>query len=141
MKKSLALLALLLSISIYSQKKIYYTEDFKELSTAEGATYYSTYEDTKEGTTRTTYFIDGTMRNKDQFSNFKKRILNGTSQSWFKSGAKGSVFQYSKGKLEGIQTTYYENSQVKRLENYKNGEFIDGKCFDETGTEIAFFPY
>jgi antitoxin component YwqK of YwqJK toxin-antitoxin module len=32
-------------------------------------------------------------------------------QSWFKSGAKGSVFQYSKGKLEGIQTTYYENSK------------------------------
>lgn len=141
MKKSLALLALLLSISIYSQKKIYYTEDFKELRSTEGATYYSTYEDTKEGTNRITYYIDGSMRNKDQFSNFKKRILNGTSQSWFKSGAKGSVFQYSKGKLEGIQTTYYENSQVKRLENYKNGEFIDGKCFDETGTEIVFFPY
>jgi protein TonB len=51
MKKSLALLALLLSISIYSQKK-YYTEDFTELSTAEGATYYSTYEDNEQGTNR-----------------------------------------------------------------------------------------
>jgi hypothetical protein len=28
----------------YSQKKVYYTEDFKELSTAEGPAYYSTYE-------------------------------------------------------------------------------------------------
>jgi hypothetical protein len=29
------------------QKKVYYTEDFKELSTAEGAAYYSTYENEK----------------------------------------------------------------------------------------------
>jgi hypothetical protein len=29
-------------------KKVYYTEDFKELSTAEGAAYYSTYENDKE---------------------------------------------------------------------------------------------
>jgi protein TonB len=46
---------------LYSQKKVYYTEDFKELSTAEGAA-YSTYEDDKEGTTRSTYFIDGTKQ-------------------------------------------------------------------------------
>jgi antitoxin component YwqK of YwqJK toxin-antitoxin module len=54
--------------------------------------------------------------------------------------AKGSEFSILERQTEGIQTTYYENSQVKRLENYKNGEFIDGKCFDETGTEIVFFP-
>jgi hypothetical protein len=30
-------------------KKIYYTEDFTELFTAEGATYYSTYEDNEQG--------------------------------------------------------------------------------------------
>jgi protein TonB len=45
-----------------------------------------------------------------------------------------------KGKMNGISTLYYENSQIKRIENYKNDEFIDGKCFDENGTEIAFFP-
>ena len=79
MKKSLALLVLLLSVSFYGQKKTYYTEDFKELRSAEGATYYSTYEDSKEGTTRTTYFVDGTKRNYDEFSNLKKRIKDGTS--------------------------------------------------------------
>jgi hypothetical protein len=41
--------------------------------------------------------------------------------------------------MNGISTLYYENSQIKRIENYKNDEFIDGKCFDENGTEITFF--
>ncbi|WP_157824493.1 energy transducer TonB [Flavobacterium sp. ALD4] len=48
---------------------------------------------------------------------------------------------YVKDKLEGIQTGFYENGQVKRSETFENNEFIDGKCFDENGTEIAFFPY
>jgi protein TonB len=141
MKKLLFLFVLLFSVTFYSQKKVYYTEDFKELSTAEGAAYYSTYENDKEGTTRSTYFIDGTKRNYDQFSNFKKRILNGKSESWYKNGNKEKELFYIKGKMNGISTLYYENSQIKRIENYKNDEFIDGKCFDENGTEIAFFSY
>ena len=28
-----------------------------------------------------------------------------------------------------------------RVENFKNGEFINGKFFDENGLEIEFFPY
>jgi hypothetical protein len=48
------------------------------------AAYYSTYENDKEGTTRSTYFIDGTKRNYDQFSNFKKRILNGNLKAGIK---------------------------------------------------------
>lgn len=141
MKNTFVLFVLLFSVHFYSQKKVYYTEDFKELRSAEGATYYSTYEDTKEGTTRTTYFVDGTKRNYDQFSNFKKRTLNGTSESWYESGTKELTSFFIKGKQEGQLTRYYENGQIKRSENYRNNEFIDGKCFDENGTEITFFPY
>lgn len=36
---------------------------------------------------------------------------------------------------------FYENGTIKRIENYKKGEFIDGRCFDENGIEKAFFPY
>jgi hypothetical protein len=50
----------------------------------------STYEN-DEGTTRSTYFIDGTKRNYDQFSNFKKRILNGKSESWYKMEIKKRI--------------------------------------------------
>lgn len=141
MKKLLALFVLLFSVNFYSQKKVYYTENFKELRTAEAATYYSIYEDSKEGTTRTTYFIDGTKRNYDQFSNLKKSIKDGVSITWYKNGNKEKESFYVDGKMDGLSNLYHENSQLKRTENYKNGEFIDGKCFDENGTEITFFPY
>jgi len=141
MKKLLFLFVLLSSFRFYAQEKIYYTEDFKELSKVDGATYYSTFENSKEGTQRKTYNIDGTIKNSDQFSNYRKRILNGTSVNWHKNGNKESVLLYAKGKQEGIQTRYYENGQVKRTENYQNGEFIDGTCLDENGSEVTFFPY
>jgi hypothetical protein len=141
MKKLLLLFVLFCSIHFYAQKRIYFTEDFKELPSVENATYYSIYEDNVEGTQRTTYYIDNTIYKRDQFSNYKKRILNGTSESWHKNGAKQTLSIYIKGKQEGIQTRYFENGQVKRLENFKNGKFVDGKCFDQNGTEIDFFPY
>lgn len=141
MKKILLLFVLLYSITFYAQKKIYFTEDFKELPSADNAIYYSIYEEGSEGTVRSTYYLDNTIYSKDQFSNYKKRILNGTSERWYKNGAKEILAIYSKGKQEGIQTRYFENGQIKRTENFKNGEFVDGKCFNEDGAEIEFFPY
>lgn len=141
MKNLIVLLVLFLSITFYGQKKVYYNEDFKELPTFQGATYYSTYEDIENGTQRKTYYLDGAIRNSDQFSNLKRKIRHGSAETWYKSGSKKTVAFYIKDKLEGVQTGYYENGQVKRIENFENNKFIDGKCFDENGTEIAFFPY
>ncbi|MDP3680369.1 MAG: energy transducer TonB [Flavobacterium sp.] len=141
MKKLLVLFVLLSSITFYAQKKVYFTEDFKELPSADNAIYYTIYEESPEGTLRTTYYLDNSLFTKDHFSNYKRRILNGTSEKWYKNGTKQMLAIYIKGKQEGVQTRYFENGQVKRTENFKNGEFVDGKCFDENGTEIAFFPY
>lgn len=141
MKKLLLLFVLFCSVQFFAQEKVYFTEDFKELPSADNAIYYTIYEDSQEGTLRTTYYLDNTLFSKDHFSNYKKRILNGTSEKWYKNGAKEMLAIYTKGKQEGIQTRYFENGQVKRTENYNNGEFVGGKCFDENGTEIAFFPY
>ena len=47
---------------------------------------------------------------------------------------------YVTGKQEGIETWYFENGQVQRTEKFKNRKFVDGKYFDENGTEIEFFP-
>jgi antitoxin component YwqK of YwqJK toxin-antitoxin module len=141
MKKILVLFVLLSSFHFFAQEKIYYTEDFRELPNKNGATYYSTYEKIKDGIQRKTYFLDGLIRNSDQFSNLKRKIRNGTSETWYNSGSKKTVALYIKDKLEGIQTGYYENGSVKRIENFENNKFIDGKCFDENGTEITFFEY
>jgi hypothetical protein len=141
MKNLLVLLVLFLSLTFYGQKKVFYTEDFKELATIKGATYYSTYEESKDGTLRETYYLNGAIRNSDQFSNYRKRIKNGASITWHKNGNKKIELYYVKGKQEGVSSLYSENGKLKRTEDYKNGDFIDGKCFDENGKEIPFFPY
>ena len=141
MKNLLIVFILLFSLTFYAQKKVYFTEDFKELPSAVNAFYYTIYEENEEGTLRTSYYIDNSLYSKDQFSNYKKRIINGTSESWYQNGAKKTLALYSKGKQEGVQTRYYENGQIKRTENFKNNKFVDGKCFDKNGTEIDFFPY
>lgn len=141
MKNLLVIFVLLTSITFNAQKKVYFTQDFKELPAADNAVYYTIYEKSQEGTVRTTYYLDNSLFSKDHFSNYKKRILNGTSEKWFKNGAKEMLAIYNKGKQKGVQTRYFENGQIKRTENFKNGEFVNGKCFDENGNEIDFFPY
>lgn len=141
MKKLIVVITLLLNTSFYGQEKTYYTEDFKELPSADNAIYYSTHEDFNGGTQRKTYYIDGTIKNSAQFSNIKKGTREGISETWFKNGVKESVTLYKKNKLEGTQTRYYESGKVKRTEKYENDSFINGTCYDENGNEIDFFPY
>ncbi len=141
MKTFFTSLILLISFHVFAQKKIYFTEDFKELPNAETAKYYSIFEQKDKGTLRTTFYINDTIYSKDYFSNYKKRQIDGTSERWYSNGKKESLTLYVKGKQEGPQTRYYESGKVKRIENFLNGSFVDGKCFDENGNEIAFFPY
>lgn len=141
MKKLLLLFVLLSSATFYAQKKVYFTEDFKELPFAENAIYYTIYEPNGKGTVRTTFYINDNIYSKDYFSNYKKREIDGTSERWYPNGKREALAIYVKGKQEGPQTRYYESGKIKRVENYKNGDFVDGKCYDENETEIAFFPY
>lgn len=125
--------AILLFITsfMWAQQKVYFNEDFKELPSQTNATYYTVYEPNGKGTIRTTYYINDSIYSKDYFSNYKKREIDGTSERWYANGKKEYLAIYVKGKQEGPQTRYYESGKIKRVENYKNGEFVDGKCFDE----------
>jgi protein TonB len=86
-----------------------------------------------------TYFIDGTKRNYDQFSNLK-RILNGKSESWYKMEIKKRIVLH-KGKMNGISTLYYENSQIKRIENYKMMNLLTENVLMKTELKLLFSYY
>lgn len=141
MKITASAILLFITTFIWAQQKVYFTKDFKELPSQSNATYYNIYEPNGKGTIRTTFYINDSIYSKDYFSNYKKRQIDGTSERWHPNGKRESLAIYVKGKQEGPQTRYYESGKIKRIENYKNGEFVDGKCFDENETEIAFFPY
>lgn len=141
MKITTTAILLFITSFIWAQQKVYFTKEFKELPSQTNATYYTIYEPNGKGTIRTTFYINDSIYSKDYFSNYKKREIDGTSERWYPNGKKESLAIFVKGKQEGPQTRYYESGKVKRIENFLNGSFVDGKCFDENETEIAFFPY
>jgi protein TonB len=45
------------------------------------------------------------------------------------------------GKLSDTLRTYYDDGKLKRLEFWKDGQFISGKCYDKEGHVITHTPY
>jgi antitoxin component YwqK of YwqJK toxin-antitoxin module len=44
-----------------------------------------------------------------------------------------------KGKMNGISTLYYENSQIKRIENYKMMNLLTENVLMKTELKLLFF--
>jgi len=73
---------------------------------------------------------------------------DGKYQEWFENGQLKMTVNYSKGKKVGELKTYWENGNLKRKDIYENDEqpnsgekFISGKCYNEAGKKIDYFPY
>jgi antitoxin component YwqK of YwqJK toxin-antitoxin module len=134
---------LLIAFPIYAQKKTYLDENFKKLGSSQNAIYYNTFENKESSrkNTRTTYYINDSIKNIAHYSDYPNRILDGKFEERFQNGKTESISFYVNGKEDGKSLRYYENGQLKRSDNYSNGVFTDGKCFNENGSEIPFFPY
>lgn len=143
---------------------IFYDKNWKESSKV-GASFYRIRVKEKKGFTVSDYYINGTLQMTGFFKSiepdikiglFKYYNENGTldSEGNYKSDKKEgewkdydstgilfSVTNYESGNRNGKMIYYYSNGVVKRDEFYKEGKFIEGKCFSSTGEEIEFFPY
>ena len=71
----------------------------------------------------------------------KFSIKNGKYEQWYLSGEKKMICYYNEDKLDGKFTTFYTNGQVKRHENWTNGKWQEGECFDEKGNKTAYCSY
>lgn len=87
------------------------------------------------------YFKSWKLKEEKSYSNYSKKILDGRNIEYFENGnLKHTVF-YKSGKKDGHFKTYWEIGFKKRDELYKDGQFLEGKCFDPSGKEIPFFKY
>ena len=88
------------------------------------------------------YDLDWNLRNERLCYNYykkKKEILK--YESFYKSGDKHIIRVYLKGKVNGDFLSYWPNGALKRKDFYKKGKFIEGKCWDENGNEVAYYDY
>ena len=67
---------------------------------------------------------------------FKDGEEDGLYTEWYKNGQKKEESILKDGKMDGLHTEWYEyDGQKKEEGNYKDGELISSKCWDEDGNE------
>ena len=68
-------------------------------------------------------------------------VKNGKYEEWYISGEKRVSTYYTNDKLNGNFTVFYKNGKIKRTEKWKEGEWQDGECFDESGNKTDYCSY
>lgn len=68
-------------------------------------------------------------------------IKNGKYEEFYISGEKRVSCFYTENKLNGEFKVFYQNGHVKRLEQWQNGQWQNGECFDEQGNNIPYCSY
>jgi len=103
--------------------------------------------------TDTIYYLQsGTVMAKDEMYDVEYKnanstvsaiisIQNGRYDEWYISGEKRVSTFYTKDKLDGTFTVFYKNGRIKRAEKWKEGQWQEGECFDESGNKTNYCSY
>jgi periplasmic protein TonB len=134
----------LMSLALEAQETVYYDADMKILSSAANAKYYSKLTRNKDSVNQATltyYFISGKKEGENHYSDYEHKIRGGKSTDWYENGQVKTEVNILNGQLDGELKSYFDNGVLKRLDFYKNGDVVSGKCFNRDGQEISYFPY
>jgi antitoxin component YwqK of YwqJK toxin-antitoxin module len=88
----------------------------------------------------TAVFYDTLSHKKRLEFNFHNGKREGKGIGYYPNGNKVYALNFKEDKLDGDQTLYYANGTIKRAEHYTEGVLTSGKCFDEAGNSIPYFP-
>ena len=83
---------------------------------------------------RRVWYANGQL-NQDEMNKDGQQM--GLQREWYENGQLRFKYKVNeKGIEDGPMVEWYENGQIKNKGNYKNGELLSKKCFDEDGKEI-----
>ena len=104
------------------------------------------YKDGLENGLRRTWYDNGQIKRDEKWFGKESRKYAkqmGFQREWYENGqlrVKYTIIDNGgsgKGVIEdGPLVEWYKNGQMKNKRNYKNGELLSEKCFDEDGKEI-----
>jgi len=141
----------LMSIAMYGQDTTYVDEYGSRVKTKELAKAYriiSTDTTVTNGIVERIYYLSGKLKSEqfyykkpDEKTNKNTNVRNGQYRLWNENGILKLECIYKEGKKDGLFTTYWDNGKIKRQDSYLNGELTGGKCFDDKGVEVKYYPY
>jgi periplasmic protein TonB len=150
-KHFIATLLLLMSIAMYGQDTTYVDEYGSRVKIREMAKAYrinSTDTTVTNGIVERIYYLSGKLKSEqfyykkpDEKTNKNTNVRNGQYRLWTENGILKLECFYKEGKKDGLFATYWENGKIKRQDTYLNGELLSGKCYDEKGEEVKYYPY
>jgi len=150
-KQLLITLLSLMSIAMYGQDTTYVDEYGNRVKTIELAKAYrinSTDTTVTNGVVERIYYLSGKQKSElyyykkpDEKTTKNTNIRNGQYRFWNENGKLKTECVYKEGKKDGLFATYWENGKIKRQDTYLNGELTGGKCFDDKGLEVKYYPY
>jgi protein TonB len=87
------------------------------------------------------FYPSGRLKEYVPYADLAVGIQHGVASSWFASGQLAAQQSYYQGQRSGPLLLYYESGILKRATEYVAGNEMLGRCFDEAGQPIAYFPY
>ena len=87
------------------------------------------------------YLRDGSLLEELNFFPYRPTpVLEGVFKR-YKNGQLVDERIYHKNRLTGSHKTYWPNGQLRRNDSYKDGEFIEGKCYGRDGADTVWFVH
>lgn len=167
LKNSALFFFFVVSLSVYSQNKIY-LDDIECFVKEKDATQYSIATKESENSIRVDFYtLDDVLKRRQYYSEYdkKNRIKNGVETHYYPdgsdsltsvyinneqvgqsighypSGEKRIVYGFKNGAPNGLLLQYYPDGKLRRKELYEEGKCVGGQLFDESGNELPFESY
>jgi protein TonB len=104
------------------------------------AEYYKMYfqESTERIILQKTFYLNHILRSTTYFQNEKLSKKVDSSQFFYTNGNLNYTTYFDKNGNPKLLKQFYSNGKIKRIETYKNGQFVRGKKFDESGKRERF---
>ena len=87
------------------------------------------------------YLRDGTLQEELNFSPYRPTpVLQGVFRR-YNNGQLVDERLYDNNQLTGSHKTYWPSGQLRRIDTYNDGTFVEGKCYGRNGADTAWFVH
>lgn len=144
MKNVFLFCCILFASTTYSQDTIYFDKNNQETLLKKDANNYEVLfrdQTNPDKLVARTYYASGQLETEMPYSSYEEKIRNGAYKTWYETGSLRSEKNFKDGKSDGSFVVYWQNGVRKREDHYKNGDFIEGTCWNEEGAEVEYYAF
>lgn len=142
--KNVSLLLFLNFLALHAQDTLYFNSSGEKVKKIELADYYQTpfklTEDAKS-IVECSYYLNGQIREEIHYLDKSKKKKEGLQRFWYRNGPLKFATDFVDNKLHGNVLSYWQNGQLKRKDDFANGNLVEGVCYDSVGRPVEHYDF